>query len=265
MDHLNILLGPEFKVEYYGTGDKFDPADRNYDFHTFPQRVGWELDDSTSVLTKKGELGNDRILDFNQFLQSWLFFGLLAAVLRDPGWNHEHFIFDQNTSIHTKNLPDYLARWEERESKDQTPKGRIERTLRMIKTEVALTKAHKIVLKYCSSEEEENTRKGPGAVDPHLSLALMVLGETLANAKSKIVERAGFNVRGWHGDANEGWGTPSCVIKKMEETGWCKRTIYMLQGQLLSHVSHPNFDWCTLLIAENLGDFFIVSLQSAYL
>ncbi|KAH8646933.1 hypothetical protein BGZ60DRAFT_553556 [Tricladium varicosporioides] len=252
--------GPEFKVDYYGSGDKFNPIDHNYDFHTFPQRVGWELNDSTSVLTKNGELSNDRILDFNQFLQSWLFFGLLATVLCDPKWDPEDFILDQNTSIHTKNLPDYLTRWEERESNDQTHKGRIARTLRMIKAEVALIKAQKIVLKYCSSEEEKDTIKGPEAVDPHLSLALMVLGETLTNAKSKIVERVGFNVRGWHGDANEGWGTPSCVIKKMEESGWCKRTIYMLRGQLRSHVRHSIFDRGILLIAETQA----TSLLSVY-
>jgi hypothetical protein len=110
----------------------------------------------------------------------------------------------------------------------------------MIQAEVALAKAHKVVLKYCSLVEKDlkgKKKEGPDTVDSDLGLSLMVLGETLTNAKAKIVERVGFNVRGWHGDANEGWGTPSCVIKRMEDIGWCKRTVHMLEGQLRSHVS----------------------------
>jgi hypothetical protein len=54
-----------------------------------------------------------------------------------------------------------------------------------------------------------------------------VLGETLTAAKSKIVQRVGFNIRGWHGDANEGWGTPKLLLRQMEGDDWCPRTIHM--------------------------------------
>lgn len=264
MDHLDIHLDDEFRPHYYGTGDRFDPHDPSYDFHTFPERVGWELNESTFELTKRGQLNDAGILQLNEFLQSWLFFGLLATVLRAPTWNHEDFFSTTSNRIHTRKLQKYLEDWEIRESKDMTDRGRISRTIRMIQAEVALAKAHKVVLKYCSSSQKDLKGKtqGPETVDTDLGLSLMVLGETLTNAKSKIVERVGFSVRGWHGDASEGWGTPSCVIQKMEEIGWCKRTIHMLEGQLRSHVRTALSCQMHILIVENVGDFATVCLQS---
>jgi hypothetical protein len=241
MDHLGLPLGDDFRPHYFRRSrQQFDPSHQEYDFHSFPDRVGWELDDSTFELTKKGQLNNDAsIVNLNEFLQAWLFFGLLATVLRDPTWNHEDFVSIPSSTIHTRMLPEYLKRWEDRESIDKTKEGRNERTIRMIQAEMALAKAHKIVLKYFSSDPRDfkgKAQERSEGVDENLGLSLMVLGETLTNAKSKIVERVGFNVRGWHGDANEGWGTPYSVIKKMEDFGWCKRTVYMLEGQLKSHV-----------------------------
>lgn len=259
MDHLRISIGDEFRPLYYGTGNKFDLND--HDFHSFPDKVGWELDDSTFELTKKGNLKDGSILEKGPFLQSWLFFGLLATVLRDPDWKPEDFFTTDPSNINTVQLPEYLKRWEERESKDQSRRDRMARTLRMIKAEVALAKARKVVIKHCSSEED-NRQGGPGAVHPNLALSLMVLGETLTNAKAKIVERVGFNVRGWHGDANEGWGTPSCVIKQMEKLGWCPRTIYMLEGQLKSRVRRLLPRLHLSFTQPNLGNFSIVCVQS---
>ncbi|KAG9234097.1 hypothetical protein BJ875DRAFT_25721 [Amylocarpus encephaloides] len=222
MDHLNLPLGEVFRPLHYGNAFRKS----EHDFHTFPKEVGWRLNGQELEVT-----GECRITDFNQFMQSWLFFGLLTTVLQDENWSQDDFIIQASDRIKTGELKRYLEKWEEREAADLPGQ-----TLRMIKAQLALDKACKFVLLYCTLDGQKSL-KTPREIDQDLALSLMVLGETLTNAKAKIVKRVGFTIRGWHGDANEGWGTPSCVIDGMIEDGWCPRTIHMLKGQLRSHAT----------------------------
>lgn len=203
-------------MEYFGNA--FKRGENN--FHTFPEDSGWVLDENYK-LHQRLEGGIQRktpSVNFNQFLQSWLFFGLLFTVLEGDEELHQGaFIYNEST-ITTIDLPDYLAKWEKRES---LPRSKDDQTLRMIKAQVALDKAHKVVLEHCSFDEDKGTPapNSPKRVDGELALSLMILGETLVNAKCKIVERVGFNVRGWHGDASEGWGVPLIVVDTMRKKG----------------------------------------------
>lgn len=63
-------------------------------------------------------------------------------------------------------------------------------------------------------------------------MSLMVIGETLSNAKARILKQVGFEARGWSGDPSAGWGTPTAVIEQMLNEGWCPRTIRLLKIQL---------------------------------
>jgi len=238
MDHLDLGLRDEFRPKNFE--NIFDPNSKEYDFHTFPEHVGWELDEKLNFATtrQKGKFTDFRNVEFNQFLQSWLFFGLMATVLQDKEWFYGHFLSSNTERIDTKKLKDYLKSWETRECDDDSDG----RTLRMLKAQVALDKAREVVLMYCSADGKKvmSAVQSPNKVDDKLGLSLMVLGETLTNAKCKIAARVGFNIRGWHADANEGWGTPLCVIEAMELKGWCRRTTHMLKGQLRSHVVLPS-------------------------
>lgn len=222
MDHLDLSLDNLFRPQYFPSSITFAKGD---DFFTIPERFGW---------SESTETFSDPQTSLNAFLQQWLFFGLLHTVLQDDQFRENEFIVDDR--INTKRLKHYLSTWEQRANAGD--KGM---TMRMIRAQLALDRARDVVSRYCSLEwkkwETNDSTISPDKVDPSLALSLLVLGETLTNAKCRIVERVGFTIRGWHGDANEGWGVPSAVVRAMYQAGWCKRTIYVLGCQLRSHVS----------------------------
>jgi hypothetical protein len=229
MEHLDIELGGLFAVKYYG--NLFQQGKHN--FHTFLEDQGWELQDKTLDFIKKGA---SSLEDFNQLIQSWLFFGLLITVLQPKPDEYDDFDFVKGGYVDTKKLNNYLELWKKREINEPDAHHR---SLRMIRAQVALEKARHVVFEYCSMEGKKRlkTPGNPNVVDEDLGLSLMVLGETLMNAKSKIVERVGFNIRGWHGDGNQGWGTPPSVLSRMKKQKWCERAVHVLTCQLRSHAT----------------------------
>ncbi|KAL9621521.1 MAG: hypothetical protein Q9160_004051 [Pyrenula sp. 1 TL-2023] len=236
MDHLKVKPGlPEkFRPLFYE--NDFDPAT---DFHSFPgsSKAGWSINDDLSFSPTSQTIRDGNVPSFNRFIQSWLFFGLIATVVKGREWKsnfHFHFLNSAATRIDTEKLESFLIQWGEMEQ--STPQGRI---IRMFKAQVALDRAREIVQAYCSSDGKysELSPQSLTKIDNRLGLSLMVLGETLANAKYKISERVDYHVRGWHADASKGWGTPSIVIEEMENHHWCKRTITTLKGQLSSHAT----------------------------
>lgn len=234
MDHLKLNLGEAFRPLYYG--NDFSTV---RDFHEFPRlaRAGWIINDDLKFSPTSETLSEENVNDsFNKFIQSWLFFGLLATVINVKEWDenyHMQFLNSDSTKIDTTKLEGFLVEWEENEK--STPQGR---SLRMFEAQVALDRAREIVHAYCSTDGiySEMSPQSPTKIDDKLGLSLMVLGETLANAKSKISKMVNFNVRGWNAGANEGWGTPPIVVRTMNAEHWCKKTIQILKGQLNSHV-----------------------------
>ncbi|KAE9382006.1 hypothetical protein N431DRAFT_393756 [Stipitochalara longipes BDJ] len=225
MNHLeNLQLGDLWKPRYYG--NLFNS--RQHDFHNFPNQIGWTLSNDTL------EFETETDISFNKFLQSWLFFGLLSTILGKPAKTLSETLKSDAGFINTSRLNGYLEEWRA----DVAAQDTHSRSLRMIRAQVALDKARHIVTEYCSEDGKKVKPEGhPCHVHPYLGLSLMVLGETLTNAKSKIVEKVGFNIRGWHGDAMEGWGTPSCVLETMHREGWCRKLVEILRLQLRSHAT----------------------------
>ena len=222
MDHLGLPIDEAFRPRYYGP-NLFDPSQHN--FHSFPKVGGYCLSDENELIHIEGA----EVKELQQFLQSWLFFGLYATVVQLP--ENEplfvgHFRSQDGDQIDTTKLTGFLEDWQEREV------GRKDgHTTRMIRAQLALDLAREVVRNHCSIDGKFYVKN---RIDGELSLSLMILGETLTNAKSKIVEKVGFSIRGWHGDATEGWGNPECLLLKMEHDGWCPRTVHMLKGQLKS-------------------------------
>jgi len=229
MDHLQGLhLGEHWNPKYYKP-NLFDSSE--HDFHKFPEQIYFTPSKETQEYENTKP---ESKITFNHFLQSWLFFGLLSTILQKPSKTLvETLVVEGN--IDTTRLTGYLEWWRTDVAKlDPHP-----RSLRMIRAQVALDKARQVVTEYCSDDgkKRKTNPKNPCYVEHKLSLSLMVLGETLTNAKSKIIEQVGFNIRGWHGDAMEGWGTPSRVLEKMESKGWCRKLVEILKQQLRSHAT----------------------------
>lgn len=71
MDHLDLGLESEFRLRPIYYGNTFNPKS-GYDFHDFPRSndAGWEISSP-----KKTDS------EFEGFIQSWLFFGLISTVV----------------------------------------------------------------------------------------------------------------------------------------------------------------------------------------
>lgn len=233
MDHIRDIN--YYKVKFFSKD--YDDGDDKGDavgFLHFPERKGWHVsEDGECTGPSPGQRGHDAAFQLEHFLQAWLFFGLIKAVLGySNSINFDKFIGPgikepQVTSTH---LPGLLKEWARFES---NPDNRIDQSARMIRIQMALDCARKVVKRYCSVEEEDGqvSLQQTDPINDGLALSLIVLGETLSYAKSRIVERAGFPIRGWHGEHNAGWGTSKAVVTRMRTT-WCPKTTAILKRQL---------------------------------
>lgn len=260
MDHLGGAYGAFVEVRLLVREQHmFDPE--KDDFFTFPDKKGWKLNDDYTLETKSSD--NSFPSTFEELLQSWLFFGLIATVVRYQSQRptkadlENQFVSQGHVPhVHTKNLGNLLRDWEKREKKawGSREKKRDEGlTARMIRIQMALERARHVMRHYCSDhplyEKDTSLQKktSPQTFDD-LALSLLVLGETLSAASAKIVDQFGFHICGWYGDATEGWGIPRKVTTKMKEDGWCRSTINVLRGQLggqatallAAYLSHQN-------------------------
>ncbi|KAF3052271.1 hypothetical protein E8E11_011582 [Didymella keratinophila] len=189
MEHLEFAaLGNTFKV--HNRGNVYSTS--NPHFWTFPETMGWKVDTTSGEVTKI--LGEPPKLDFNSLMQSWLFFGLIAAVVYDDNRIPDRrFIasrFIVGYHISTAGLPvvlDAWQKWEERQKKENDPTQRI----RLIRAQLALDLAQRVVHKHCTIEEDEWKGvpvQGETYVEDNLALSLMVIGETLSNAKIPLLK-----------------------------------------------------------------------------
>lgn len=230
MQHLglNLLEKDDFEVTCFD--NLYTGENRECHFHGFPQTRGWEFDTSTYTIKKPIRTPG---VDFGQLMQSWLFFGLITAVVYDD--NHDETRrFDSKTlvskrnTIDTTELPRILREWQRWEMQKKNESGQ---NMRMIRAQLALDLARKVIKRH-SPPPGSRRKAGPTQLDDHLALSLMVLGETLTNAKAKIINQVGFRARDWYGDADIGWGSPSAVLDKMDDDDWCPRTKNLLRAQL---------------------------------
>lgn len=224
MDHLRSDFQPvPFREEFY--------TEENGGFHTFPARCGWTIDDEDRCCSEKP------VVDSNQleaFLQAWLFFGLLHATLGQEVLGKAPDCFRQFVDpngpmpyITTKPLPGLLQTWADRE---KDPAFGRDRNLRMIRTQMALDRARAVVRRYFTVEGQ--TIDPEVEMDESLGLSLIILGESLSCTKNRIISQGTLTIRGWHSEAQEGWGSSIAVTKGMVDKGWCPRSVYVLRNQL---------------------------------
>lgn len=167
---------------------------------------------------------------WNKFVQGWLFFEVLRAVLgRLPGFDITKFTReDQDNTIWvtTKDLPDYLEQWLNYEM--ENPEGSVPR---LLQAQLVLDKARHYVFEYCSVLPDE--KRPSWTIDDNLVLSIMVLGEILSSALAKIQRKTKFYLRGWsdHDYSRQGWGYSQMVLDAFrQKPPWCPKAVTMLKG-----------------------------------
>ncbi|KAH7303414.1 hypothetical protein B0I35DRAFT_179847 [Stachybotrys elegans] len=140
-----------------------------------------------------------------------------------------------NKYLNTKKLPFALTRWFNN-LKSNPDKAKV-RT-RLIDADRTLDLARRVVRanlvdgKHRHGSATDNASMGEVDNDQmKLDLCLMVLGETLSAVKAQVILNMDLQINGWLVEDDEGWGPPSYVLCKMQQTR-CSHTLRVLQGQL---------------------------------
>ena len=240
-------------------------------FHRFPQSWGWRLDDEFKLDILTGE-GMGNFAKFDVLLQAWLYFGLIFTVVQaddKPILQYDELV--SNGYLSTKKLKAAVENWVDWEVRN--PEGR---WIRLIQAGYVLEKARHVVRQNCSSKLEivpgmegdaneddtraEETARKELSVEPNGystragwaryltdegALALMLVGECLWAAKSRIIQQCGGLLTGWHTDDDAGWGPPRYILSRMITAGWCPRAVFLLRGQLRSSATLLLQAWST--------------------
>jgi hypothetical protein len=217
MEHL-MLDGrvPPIVIPYIARDDFNDG-----DFSTFPERKGWDI--STWRWSTKDvgfDLNGRSIQEMSSFLQEWLFFGLLGAVL-DIVIVKGDFLrsdVDGRRYLTTAALPNYLQDWKERFDKF----GRPEQDMRTNTAFRYWTEAQNVncMLTYLLIYGDD--------IDGSESLketlfAQMLLTEALEGTTKKIL---------WDHDEDPFPQEDTLLRERMIASGWCPFTVKYMQDKL---------------------------------
>ncbi len=204
------------------------------DFHTFHLgSQGIVLgDDGTRLMTNEKQWkGDGEFKDrCTKFVQGWLYFEVLRAILgflpnfditkfirRDPGLEDW---------ITTDSLPPYLEEWLDYEMKH--PEASMPR---LLQAQLVLDKARHYVFEFCSVPSFDTKPKW--SIDERVVVSIMILGETMSSALTKIRRKTNFSLQGWsdHDYSRQGWGYSQKVLNAFgDNPRWCPKTVAMLQG-----------------------------------
>jgi len=248
MDHVSDDYGHAgIQVEWVrGKGAAVDVPQDKLSFHSYPDRKGWKVETNYKLQLLPGN-GTTTPEEFDVFLQSWLFFGLILTVVQKDqkpileyqGLHHQQKFLD------TKKLRGALKEWA---AWELGHKDGIE--FRMIQVGYILETAQKVVRKNCGYDLQKDSveystnidHSAPEAgvsrhITDSMALCLMTVGEMLSAVKLTIMDETKIGIPGWHTDDDGGWGPPRYVFKQMETRGWCARAVHLLKGQLQSNAT----------------------------
>ena len=165
------------------------------------------------------------------FVQGWLFFEVLRAILghlpRFDIHNYTRPSNDYKTYITTKDLRRNLEQWLNYEL--ENPEGSVPR---LLSAQLVLDKARYYVFEFCSVSAGDRQPKWT-TIDDKVIVSIMILGETMSSALTKIRRKTKVSLRGWsdHDYSRQGWGYSQAVIGAFhQKSGWCLKKVAMLQG-----------------------------------
>jgi hypothetical protein len=242
MDHLpKPLNGDHVCVPLYADSRIHTPDE----FFSFPVKYGCK---NTLKLIEGGLPTTMSAGTANQFLQSWLLFGLLSAVTGKEV-TVDHFRstdFNGRPRVNTGRLNEFIEDWIQREQKAQEHGDSEGQILRFIRATSALNDARKFVYKHCSYQSfdrdnyqdyengepksGEEPLEGP-AIDTVMTLSLATLGETLQREQPKIAGSLEDRLRFWDSpnDQPKTWGHSKYLRDTLVEAKWCRRDIRRLE------------------------------------
>ena len=206
----------------------------NSNFHKF-HLGGQDIvlsDDGTRLVPNKEKINEepDFQLRCNKFVQGWLYFEVLRAILGClPRFNIADFTVrdrENNFRITAEPLRLYLEDWLTYEMENSDGSVR-----RLLQAQLVLDKARHYVFEFCSVVAPDTPPKWP--IDGKVVFSIMILGETLTSALIKIQRKTNFSLRGWTDldYSRQGWGYSEVVLNAFrEEPRWCFKTVAMLRG-----------------------------------
>lgn len=244
MDHLPPPIGHEGheRVHFYASLliDEYQPQD----FFTLPHRYGHDFQD----LLEEGLTEPMEENRANEFLQSWLWFALLAQVIGSKVYRKDFQRSDD--TIGTNQLNAYISNWIDREKEAAEDSNEHLRTTRNVRASMALQVAQRFISKHCAHDpldrdDRSRIQSNFGSECPYvgcsvdlrfdikLTLSIAILGETLQHARpfrpSSLNDRVEFH---HEPDTQEDhWGYSRYCRKSLQANLWCPFAIRRIESR----------------------------------
>jgi hypothetical protein len=238
MDHLPAPIdGKRPDVHFYAKKRTYRPDD----FFTLPGDEGY-ID--FQLLLEDGLYNTIDAEEANVFLQSWLFFALLAQVLGEE-IDYAEFYESDDTTLTTRTLNMRLQEWAKRETAALEEGLSTEQKNRYLRASMALTDARRFVSKHCSYQRTDrdhiilvgdDTFKKDRTVHNNLNdkmtLSLAILGETLQQARPDMIPHLEGHMGFWRDPRTEEkrWGCSKWCRTAMEQNGYSERDIHRMES-----------------------------------
>lgn len=247
MDHLPppIDHSTHDKVHFYAPLSKHEVY-HPQDFFTIPSEYGYK---DFQELLENGLNDSMTTDDANGFLQSWLWFSLLAQVL-DIDVDQTHF-YRYSDTLCTSRLNAYLFEWITRAKKaaENADGHHHKQTSSYVRASIALITARRFISRHCahnSMDRDDRSRVPFGIVCPYagctvdkrvdvkMALSLAILGETLQHERPPMPP----GLEGCSRFCNEpetqekSWGHSTYCRNMLQGNGWCPFEIRRMEATL---------------------------------
>ncbi|CAO2652274.1 Nn.00g005570.m01.CDS01 [Neocucurbitaria sp. VM-36] len=244
MDHLPAPIdGERPDVHFYAKKQTYRPDD----FFTLPGQQGYE---DFQLLLEDGLYKTIDSEEANVFLQSWLFFALLAQVI---GEDIDYLDFYQSfdTTLTTKSLNARLQAWAKKETAALEEGLCTEQKNRYLRASMALTDARRFVSKHCSyqrmdrdhiilvgADHFKKDRTIHTQLNETMTLSLAILGETLQQARPDMIPHLEGHMGFWRDPRTEEkrWGCSKWCRGRMVMNGYEEREIRRMESIMPSRI-----------------------------
>lgn len=215
-----------------GTSIPKDPTS----FHAYLAEGGWKLHHDYRLEAHPSHTPGQSL---SVFLQSWLFFGLVSATVRDGGGPILQAVdLVRDGLLDTSKLGPAFREWAHWEM--DNPKGR---PTRQIKVAYMLSTAKHVVRRnfgldvFTKRAGYSASNDDPQHISDELPLLLMVVGETLSAVSRSIMDATEHRTVVAHDDLDEGWGPSRWAFAQMEKYGWCPHDIRLVHNHFGSQAT----------------------------
>ena len=204
MDHFPPISHKHNPINVPFLGGEYDGED----FNGYPGRQHWDLDK-----LQTGDLENRNTADAGQFLQSWLYFGMMQEVLgfRVPTADFVRGSVSKKRFVTTHKLREYLQRWKSQVDQEKASDAVDALTNRNKRAVACLNHAYNF---WFNMDEKDRDR----LVGPEVGLSIHILASNLEHALNCVcdipvedmpwrLERSGF------------------LTRRMIAYGWCPSTV----------------------------------------